>query len=360
MNIAVITCYDQQDYVRAKSLRAAFAHAPGTDVRVIRNSYKGLLRYLEVPLKILKLRLSGWPDVYVIAFRGYEMLPWTLLVKGRKPLVFDEFVNAAEYLQEHNTLQQKSRLGRLFIWWYSGLLRRCRFILADTQVHAAYSGRLTGVSLQKYVPLPVNADEQLCHPYPDIKRVAKPFTVFYYGNGMTPLHGLQYVLDAAVQLKDNADIRFNLIGGGKKAEQACRAAAAKGADITYKSWVPFDELFRRAAAAGLCLGGPFGKTLQSQFVVTGKTIQFLACAAPVLVGKNKASDVFVDRDNCLLVPPANAQAIAMAITWASRHPKELDTIGKSGQKLYKSEFAQLITNERITQLVKDLANDRPV
>ncbi len=41
----------------------------------------------------------------------------------------------------------------------------------------------------------------------------------------------------------------------------------------YQIWVPFDELPKHIAAADICLGGPFGDTLQSRVGWTGKTVQ---------------------------------------------------------------------------------------
>jgi glycosyltransferase involved in cell wall biosynthesis len=354
VKIAVITCYDQNDYVRAKSLRAGFAAVPGAEVIVVKNSRIGLLRYLEVPLKLLKLRFFQRPDVYVLTFRGYETLPLLLLLKGRKPLIFDEFINAAEYLAEHNKLRPDSRTGKVFRWWYGSLLRRCRVILADTEAHADYSSELCGVPRDRYLALPVAADETLFRPRPAVRPASPAFTVFYYGNGMTPLHGLQLVLDAAVMLKDNARIRFNVVGGKLRAEQACATAVEQGARLTYEAWIPFEEIAKRASAAGLCLGGPFGKTLQSQFVITGKTYQFLAAGAPVLVGANKVSGLFKDKANCLLVPQHDAEGIRQAILWASTHPEELTEIGHAGRALYETHFSQNVINRQLAILVEKL------
>jgi glycosyltransferase involved in cell wall biosynthesis len=355
LKIAVVTCYDQSDYVRARTLRTAFAACPDVETIVLKNKHKGLLRYPEVAAKILALRFTKRPDVYVVTFRGYEMLLYMLLSGVRKPIIFDELINFVEYFfKEQKKFTQGTALERFVTKFYGWQLKRCRFVLADTQAHADYSAMLCAVPDDRYRTVPIGADEAVFYPRGN-QAAGKTFEVFYYGNGMTPLHGLQYVLDAAVLLKDQANIRFTLVGGRQKAEQACEAAASQGARVSYKAWVPFDEIPKMAAAASLCLGGPFGKTVQSQFVVTGKTAQFLACARPVLVGENKVSQVFKDRQNCLLVPPANAQAVAEAITWAAEHPKELAVIGKNGRELYQHHFSQAVINKVVQAMVKELS-----
>jgi glycosyltransferase involved in cell wall biosynthesis len=355
VKIAVITCYKQNDYVRARSLRTAFAAVPGVETVVIRNRHTGWLRFLEVPLKIMKARWSQKPDAYVITFRGYEMLLFMVLTLVRKPIIFDELVNFTEWMEEHGRLKPGTLRYRLFRRRYAGLAKRCRFILADTDAHAQKSAGLNRLDIKRYRTIPVGTDETVFR-LPDVKPVQKqPFTVFYYGH-MLPLHGLSYVLEAALLLKDNQDINFRFIGGKPKSgvAEACAAAAKKGARVTHEAWLPFDQLPAAALEAGLSLGGPFGNTSQSQFVITGKTYQFLALGTPVLVGHNRVHANFRDKVNCLIVPQANGGAIAEAITWAQAHPKQLEQIGKAGRQLYDEYFSQTVINGLAEQLVKDL------
>ena len=356
MKIAVITCYDQNDYVRARTLRAAFSTVPGVEVKIIRNSRRSFLRYIEVPLKILAARLFSQLDAYVITFRGYEILPFTLLVKGRKPLIFDEFINAVEFLQEHNRINMGSLFARWFVRWYSRLLRRCRLVLADTDSHADYSAEICHLTTSNYRVIPMAADETLFYPRPVQKRATKqPFTIFYYGNAMRPLQGLEYILQAAVLLSDQPEVVFQIVGGHTAAAAACAAAAAKGAHVEYQAWVPFEAFPDRIQAADLTLGGPFGKTLQSQFVVPGKTTQFMACAKPVVAAFNLAHQGFVDKQNCLIVPQADALALAEAIKWAAKHPTQLRKIGLAGRQLYERQFSQHVVNRAISNIVQELA-----
>jgi glycosyltransferase involved in cell wall biosynthesis len=357
MKIAIITCYDQSDYVRARTLRAAFASCDGVEVLIIKNRHKGLLRYVEVPLKILRARLTQHLDAYVITFRGYEMLLFLCLTFARKPIIFDELINLVEYYEEHKILRAGTWLDSLARHFYRWQIHHCTYVLADTQAHAAFSAATTGTPRKEFRVLPVAAEEKLFYPEPSRHSVKQPFTVFYYGNGMTPLHGLRHVLEAAIFLKSEPHIRFHLVGGHETAKRACADAVAKGANVTYEEWLPFEEIPVRARTASLCLGGPFGKTLQSQFVITGKTAQFLACGVPVLVGENKASSMFKDKRNCLLVPLADESAIAQAIIWAEAHPEKLQKIGEAGRELYERYFSQRIVNTVVRTMVKDLQHD---
>lgn len=355
MKIAIVTCSPLNDYARARSLRSAFAACQGVQTLVIRNHHTGLLRYPESMLKVCKARLFDRPDAYVFTFRGYEMLLFARLTMIRKPIIFDELVNFTEWMVEQGRLKKGSLPYRLFRRWNIWMTRRCRFILADTDAHAKESATLNMLSIKRYKVLPVSADENIFKPQSTKTAIRKTFTVLYYGH-MVALHGLEYVLAAAELLKDQADIQFRLVGGKKQGRvaRACAGAVRAGAHLTHESWLPFEELPTAIHQAGLTLGGPFGGTLQAGFVVTGKTYQALACAAPVLIGRNEVNEGFINKENCLVVPQADAKALAATIRWAADHPKELARIGQAGRKLYEKHFSEATFNKIIRGVVKEI------
>jgi glycosyltransferase involved in cell wall biosynthesis len=353
MKIAIVTCYKYNDYIRARTLRAAFAACPGAQTLIVRNRHTGLLRYPEVVLRLIKTRFLDRPDVYVITFRGYEMLLWMRLILIRKPIIFDELVNFTEWMEEQGRLKAGSLPHRLFRRWNAWLVKRCRFILADTDAHAEHSAKLNMLSMERYRTVPVGTDETVFQPSKKSSAKTKEFTVVYYGN-MLKLHGLSYVLQAAELLKGQPNIRFRLIGGKREVAALCQKATQAGAHITHGGWVPFEELPKIIEDAGLILGGPFGNTQQAQFVITGKTFQPLASGRPVLVGANQVHEGFVDKQNCLIVPQADSRALAEAIQWAYEHPRELERIGQAGHELYEQRFAQKIINNKIQAFVEAL------
>lgn len=352
MKIAVITCYHDPNYVRARTLRAGLKNCLGVETIVIKNKQHGLLRYPEIIGKIIVATFKEKPDVYLLTFRGYEILPFLLLVAGRKPVIFDEFINLTEWVvDEHQKISANGLAAKMLNWWYGRLLRRCRFILADTQAHAEYSATRSGIDIKKYRAIPVGTDETVFYSHP-IK--PKPnFRVFYYGN-MLPLHGLNVAVAAAEKLKSRDNISFLFVGGGDKAEKLTTEAIRNGANIEYRKWINFDRLPETISDASLCLAGPFGNTVQSQLVVTGKTYQFLASGAPTVIGKNAASNLFIDQQNTLVVPQGNPTALAQSISWAADHPQELVAIAARGRALFKQEFSTKIITDRLNSLVAEL------
>ncbi|CAN5425041.1 hypothetical protein BH09PAT4_BH09PAT4_03050 [soil metagenome] len=351
--ICIITCYKDPDYVRARTLRAALQADSRLEVIVIKNRHKSALRYPEVITKILKVRLTKNPDTYLLTFRGYELLPFFYFLTLGKKRIFDEFINLIEWtVYEHKKVKEKTLAARLLWVVYRFFLKRNKLILADTQVHAEYSANLMKLPIAKFRAVPVGTDEGVFMPL-DLHPDPKEFRVFYYGN-MLPLHGLQYVIDAAVALKTNPRISFLFIGGGNEAEGMIMDAQSKGANIEYKKWVPFADLPRFAAESNVCLGGPFGNTLQARMVITGKTYQFLAMGVPTLVGEVDEKTPFEDGGNCLLVDQANPAAIAAKVEWAYNHKKELAEIGKNGRKAYNAYYSSKVLNQELAEILKSI------
>lgn len=357
MKLCIITCYNQPDYVRAKTLRASTSMIEDVQVLTIKNSHTGLLRYGEVFAKVLRTRFRDNPDAYLLTFRGYEMLLPIRLISLGKPFIYDEFINPIEWVvKEQRQVEAKQTSGALykklvtvfskfvvavvaspvFRYIYRQLIRSVDGVLTDTASHADISAELTKAPRSKFYNIPVGVDETSFSVQPRQKK-KDTFTVFYYGN-MLPLHGLDYVIKAAVALADKP-VRFRLVGGNATVARNVKRAIKQGADIEYSPWVEFERLPELMSAADVCLAGPFGDTFQARYVITGKAYQYLAMGRPTIVGKNLESDVFTDKRTALVVPQADASAIADAIEWGRNNPKDLQRIGTSGRQLFDKKFA---------------------
>lgn len=358
--IAAITCYFDPDYVRARTLRAALASLPDIKIIVVKNRHKGGLRYPEIVWKIWQTKRREKPDAYLLTFRGQEILPLVLLLAGRKPVWFDEFIVPIAYAtgeqhQKSFAIMVKHALARLATPLYKNWLKHCRAILADTQRHAEVSARSAHMNMRKYLAVPVGTDEKLFTPVTGKRSENDRFTVFYYSTGMQPLHGIPTVLEAAKALADKPEIEFYFLGGKEPMRRAVMQAQAEGANVRYDAWLPFDQLPKVMQEAGVCLGGPFGGTPQAMNVVTGKTYQMLACAAPVIIGASQATEeYFTNKENALIVPQADAKALRKAVLWACQHQTELAEIGQKGRKLYERQFSTVAIARRLQPLVDAL------
>ena len=350
MKLTIITCYKHPDYVRAKTLRAAASSLDNVEVIVVKNIQRGVLRYPEVLWRVLWVRLRLRPDVYLVTFRGYEIFPFVRVLSVGKTMWYDEFINPIEWaMLEHKKLPDW-RVFRLVYRWLVNLTQK---VLADTESHADFSAQITGVDRSKILVVPVASDDNS-----SLKPVAisDEFRVFFYGT-MLPLHGFSTILEAAIRLA-SYPITFHFVGGGEAVKRAIDQSKKAGATIRYDPWLDYDELMEQAASASLCLGGPFGATVQSQFVIGGKVYQFMQMGKPVVVGKNKESHIFTDKKDALIVDPANPQQLADTIIWAYDHQAKLADIGKAAQQLYEAKLSVAVVANRLRPLFATVTKKR--
>lgn len=352
--VCIITCYRQPDYIRAKTLREALSALEGVKLIILKNRHTGILRYLEIMAKTILTRISQHPDIYILTFRGYEMLiPIRIITTGKK-MIFDEFINPIEQvIYEHNKYKREGLIHRALRKGYRSWLNMADAIITDTQSHADLSSQMMDIPIAKYTPLIVSTDEKTFKPRSKKDRAqSKKLNIFYYGS-MLPLHGINVVLEALLSIRGGG-IKLTIIGGNKQVEEKVIGARSRGLDVRYKSWVNFNKLPAYINKSDLCLAGPFGDTFQSQYVITGKAYQFLCMKRPIVVGKNKESQIFTHKKNALVIKQGSPEELAKTIEWARDNRRELRSIGIEGYELYQEKLSNKVLSTEIGKLLSGL------
>jgi glycosyltransferase involved in cell wall biosynthesis len=352
LRVAHIVAYRDVAFPRNGSIVRALEQTPDITLLTAHNRSTDSRRYLETWRALSKLRREAKPDVYVFGFRSHEIF-WAFLFGIRnKPIVFDALMSPYASLHEERKLGWRGRLlAPLVFLLERSILRRANLVLTDTPAHIAYYRQTFGLPEEKLCALPVSAPE-LEQSAPMTSAPDTAFSVLFFGSFL-PLHGIGTIVQAAAMVAD-LPIRFDFVGGSEQQMQvACKAAGVTR--YTHRSWVPFDELVSRdIPAAHLCLGGPFGNTLQARRVITTKTAQCLAAGRATIVGRIEADIGFIDKQNCLLVDQANPQALASAIRWAFENQDRLAALGENGRKLYDAKLSTRVVGERLVPLLQAL------
>lgn len=355
--LAYVLAYRAPDYIRSQSILRALGNCSQIELLVARNRSMGIKRYVETWRALRQLRRAHAPDIYMLGFRGHEIFwPIRWLTRG-KPLVFDALMSPSAALREENKAGWLGRLlAPLMRHLERSILQHADLVLTDTAQHAAFYETQFGLPKEKVLVIPVGAVETgtSSETMEEIEAAETSFSVLFYGS-MLPLHGIDTIVSAAAQLRD-LPIRFDFVGGNARQAQRLQdlCATYRVTCYTHRFWVPLDELIAvDIPRANLCLGGPFGGTPQARRVITGKTSQCLALGKATIIGAIYEDTGFLDKHNCLLVPQADATALAATLRWSFAHRDVLPSIGQRGQALYHERFSvHCIAQQLIPALLK--------
>lgn len=344
-SVTYILCYKDPNYVRTQSLLAALEQVDSINLTVIKNKYKSVLRYPEVIVRVILSRLKRPADTYFIGFRGHEIFWFIYPFIATKKIIFDEFICTFDWFtQEKKLIKADSVAGRLLYKFMQAAAGRSDIVLSDTELHAERIRDVYKLSKEKSRFVYVGTDESVFYPRSHAA-THKKFNVFFYGN-MLPLHGIDVILGAIKQAKEKKlnNMHFILVGGkgNKTMEQKIRTFIEDNdlaRYITHIPWVEYKKLPGYVSKSQLTLGGPFGNTPQAQKVVTGKTYQFLAMGAPVVIGQIDERVGLKDKQNCLLVKQGSERDLFAALEWAYINQDKLHSIGVAGRKLFERKFS---------------------
>lgn len=332
----------------------------GIEVHEAINTHTGIARYLDTYRKTRQIKSHYHPDIYILGFRGHEFY-WPLRhLVGNKPIILDALMSP------YASLSLERKFGTLGVaiapaWniLERSILNDADVVLTDTTQQLNFYQREFALPSSKLLALPVGAVESIVQVGPsEHKTPSKPqskMSILFYGSFL-PLHGIDIILEAASLVRE-LPMRFDFVGGDKKQERMLKAKCADLGIIryTHKRWVSFDELINLIIPeADLCLGGPFGNTEQARKVITGKTSQCLALGKPTIIGKIDEDIGLVDKQNCLLVPQGNPQALAQALQWAFDKRHHLPKIGEQGRLIYSERLSVNVIRQLLSQTLSDL------
>ena len=338
----------------------------------IRSARRGLLnpgllgRVLTSYLRLIRRYAKiGDYDVMVVGYAGhFDLFLARLLTSfSRKPLVFDALLSLTETVVEDRGLAPRgSPLARLVYLVDRCSCRLADLVLLDTEAHIRHFHHDLGVRLDKLRQVPVGADAIYCSaalqqrnmgqignlPYsrgPSPVGEGGPFRVVYFGQYI-PLHGVNYIVEAAKILEDDPDIRFELVGDGQTYEEASSLAERlQVKNVTFHhTWLSPEELIaQHIIPADVCLGA-FGDSPKARRVVPIKVFVALAMGKAVITGDSPAArEMLTQGRDAILCEMANPRALARAILLLKNNRLLRERIARQGYLSFQNKFsAQVI------------------
>ena len=294
-------------------------------------------------------------DAVFIGFLGQPLVPIIRKLTS-KPLIFDAFLSTYDTMCfDRKRCKPGSPAGRFFYWLDKDSCERADRILLDTDAHIDYFTRTFGLPREKFRRVFVGADESLFYPR-DVERSNRKFRVFYYSSFL-PLHGTEYVVQAAGKLVSVGDIEFVVVGSGMEHNRVLNIARETGADnIRFVDWLPYGQLPLEIAQADICLGGHFSEIDKAKRAIAGKSFQFIAMKKPVIIGDCPANrELFIDRHNALLVGMADADALADAICELKEDGSLRTRIAEKGYETFLAKGTTGAVGRELAVVLRELS-----
>ncbi len=269
-----------------------------------------------------------------------------------KPLVFDPFVSLYEtQVVDRGRIPRKSAaaLGQFLLDRWS--LRRADVVLADTHTHGSHYQEAFRLEASKLETLFVGVDESIFSPRKHHSQRGT-FGVVFTGT-YVPLHGVEYIVEAASLLRDRREIVFKLVGGGQTFPQVEARVRTLGLpNLCLLPLVPLQRLAEEVAEADVCLG-IFGGTAKSQRVIPTKVFQALGMQKALITEDSPAiQEVFEDEKHLLVCPPKDPEGLAQRIIQLSEDPNFRASLAQGGYNLVHSEFTPSALGRRLKAILE--------
>ncbi|MEH7059724.1 glycosyltransferase family 4 protein [Bacillus wiedmannii] len=301
-----------------------------------------LLRYIKIFFQTLFALIKYKTKVvYIPAFNQVNAPIIILLSKiFRKKIVVDILVSEYDTIVEDRKLVPKGSLKAKKAYFLDQIcLKYADVLICDTELHKKYFIEKFGCSAEKISVIPVGAEGHFT--YIPQKSSNETFRVVFYG-GFSPLHGIDVILNAAAELKDEPNISFTLVGNGQTKQHMVNLADKLNLEnITFIDRVNYEELplFLSEFDVGL---GIFGETDKAKRVVPNKVYQVAACRLPVITTETPGiKEVFTNNDNIILVSSQGlaAKNLANAIKNLKDNSEWKAEIAMNGYNLMKDQYS---------------------
>lgn len=301
-------------------------------------------------------------DIIFCAYPGHLDLPlaWFIGKIFRKPVVFDPFFSITDvFAHDFAIVSEKSFKYRFFYLAESLIFSLADRILADTPFQQENYASLLHIPNERMRVVLLGADDTVYRRVEAQKKpVNRKFRVVYYGL-YNPIHGVEYMIEAARQLRDDPQIEFLFIGDGQTYPLAVSLV-----EKYHLSNVHFHTLTEKDALPLLQTAdvflGLFGKHKSVWRAIPNKVLQGLAMGKAVITGTGAAAEsVFVHKKHLMLLPPEDSAAIAAAIRELKEHPKLRETVTREGYALYKRLFTPDAIGKELLKIFQELSHENP-
>ncbi|MBI4130386.1 glycosyltransferase family 4 protein [Candidatus Roizmanbacteria bacterium] len=324
------------------------------------SSLKRILTKLKLIPKVLtNINTIRNSDVIFVGFPGHLDVPLAYIVSRmfRKPLIFDPVVPlATAFVEDVGALPKQSMKIKIIKYIEQFVLSLSDSILVDTKVLKQFFSDEYHIPLKKLHVVPLGADEHIYH-YKPHETIDDTVRVVYYGL-YNPIHGVEYILDAANYCRTDPRIRFLMVGNGKlypvmkeKATKEHLTNVEFYPNVTEKNALPLLQ------SADIFLGFIRSMPAVERFI-PNKVFQGIALGKAVITADSASiRGEFTDKNNIYLIPQGNAKELAVAIKTLKQNEKLREQIAANGYKLFRERFSSHAIGKQLAQVLQEAQHD---
>lgn len=293
------------------------------DVHIIGSDKKSYaLRLLYVYWKLLICSLKKFDNIF-IGFAPQLVIPLFRWKCKGKTIWIDFFISMYDtFVCDRKKFRNNGICAKLLHWLDSVTIQVADFVIADTKAHGRYFVEEFGLDDTAWQVLYLEADTSIYYPRVPNKpeRMHDAFVVLYFGS-VLPLQGLDVILEAVNQLKDNKEFYFILVGPIDE-----RYQKPVSDSVEYHDWLSQKDLAEYISYADLCLAGHFSKDIdKAKRTIPGKAYIYAAMKKPMILGENAATHELYDdtMPGIDFVEMGNAKALAHKIIEIAKKEKNI-------------------------------------
>ena len=277
-------------------------------------------------------------------------LVWALAKTVRLPVLLDYMVGLSDVNEDRKTISGvRAQLYRQV----DRFNLRTIPAVTDTRSHIQAFERLLSADLPRLQVLPVGVQPEWLEISPP--PLEAPLTALFIGT-FIPFQGVDVILKAAALLRDNPNIRIELVGKGQtfaQAEAFLREFGLENVTLIH-GFFSISELRQRAAHAAVILG-VFGAVEKTDYVVPNKVFDGMAMGRAVISADSQAMrEFFTPGEDFIPVPAGRPDVLAAALTEAAADLPRTVAIGVTAAQRIRANFLPLQIGTQLGEIIASL------
>ena len=259
------------------------------------------------------------------------------------PILYDYFISKFQtFYEDREIFSRKNKIFKVFKYVFLYCLDYFECLLSDsvildTNTHIEYFSRKFKLKKKRFTKIFVGAEPifRILNIIENHDRELKKFKIGFWGTYI-PLHGIEFIVQAANILKDDRRIIFSLLGRGQTYQKILELAESlKLKNLEFYDTVPIKQLPNFISKCDIALG-IFGKGEKTLCVIPNKIFEAIQMKIPIITSNTPAiNELFSHRENIFLCQRADPKSISEGILELVKNQELRFKIANNAYKVYK-------------------------